>query len=95
MGVAYYDTSAQEYKSSTEVVDFINTPVQNMAYGVDKYAKFNDIYLDLPKMVPTASQFTKHKFLSNLQIYYLGWYMVHHLIRQEGGPEAMAASKEV
>jgi len=51
-----------------------------MAYSVDKYAKFNDIYLDLPKMV---------------QIYYLGWYMVHYLIRQEGGLEAIIASKEV
>ena len=44
----------------------IDEVVQNMAYSVDKYAKFNDIYLDLPKMV---------------QIYYLGWNIVHHLIR--------------
>ena len=30
-----------------------------------------------------------------VQIYYLGWYMVHYLIRQEGGLEAIIASKEV
>jgi len=54
--------------------------IQNMALGVDKCAKFNDIYLDLPKMV---------------QIYYFGWCIVHHLIRQEGGKEARAASNDV